>query len=90
MSFQAALAIFMPDGNDWLVTLVTKAGRVANRRVTPSTISREQALRCALLSEGLKPHEIADADIRRVGDSSVQAIAESDPFTDLVRRLKSR
>ena len=40
--------------------------------------------------EGLKAHEIADADVRRVGDSRVQAIAESDPFTDLVRRLKSR
>ena len=40
--FEKAMAVVMPDGSDWLVTVVPHSGPVRNRRISPGTITEEQ------------------------------------------------
>jgi hypothetical protein len=56
--------------------------------VTPGRIDAEFALRCALRAQGVKPQEVSDAEIRRVGAARV-VVPVDDGFADLMRRAKN-
>jgi hypothetical protein len=79
-----AVGLFGPSESDWLVTLVLRDGAVRTRRVSPGTVSEENAVRFAVLSERLAAKEIDGWSIRRVGDRRVSA--PDDPFAELLRR----
>jgi hypothetical protein len=83
------MAIFAPSGDDYIVTIATRDGRVRNRRVSPGSISEAKALHCAMLAEKVHAKDIADASIRRIGSSPVlETVSRDDPFRALCERLK--
>lgn len=88
--FAAAMAIFAPSSDDWIVTIATRAGKVANRRISPGTMSETEALRIALRVERIHPDDVADAGVRRVGDRGGVVATVDDPFARLVERLRNR
>jgi hypothetical protein len=85
-------AFIVPDGDDWIVTIAQIDGRVWTRRVSPGNISEREALRIALVSNGTRPENVADATIRRVGSvqSVVAGVDADDPFVRLVERMRLR
>lgn len=88
-SLGSAMAIFAPTGDDWIVTIATRDGRVRNRRVSPGSISEAKALHCAMLAEKVHAADIADASIRRIGSSpALETVSRDDPFMALCERLK--
>jgi len=88
-SLASAMAIFAPSGDDYIVTIATRDGRVRNRRVSPGSISEAKALHCAMLAEKVHAEDIADASIRRIGSSPVlETVSRDDPFRALCERLK--
>jgi len=85
MSLERVQQVAVPQSDDWVVTLRLRAGGIVTRRVTPGRIDAEFALRCALRAQGLRPEEVSDAEIRRVGVARV-VVPVDDGFADLMRR----
>lgn len=88
--FAAVMSVFSPGGDDWIVTVATRDGKVANRRISPGTMSETDALRIALRVERIHPDDVADAGVRRVGDRGGVIATADDPFARLVERLRNR
>jgi len=84
--------LISPNGDDWIVTIAERSGIVWTRRITPGAMAETEALRVALLAQGTKPNNVADATIRRAGsvDSIVSEVNADDPFVRLVERLRIR
>jgi hypothetical protein len=80
---ETVLAFGGPGDTDWVVSVVQQDGRAWSRRVNPGTVSEEAALGFALVSSGVKPHEVDRWSIRRAGD---RQIVLDDPFAALLRR----
>lgn len=90
-SLASAMAIFAPSGDDYIVTIATRDGRIRNRRVSPGSITEAKALHCAMLAEKLHAADVSDASIRRIGSSPVlETVSRSDPFLALCERLNIR
>jgi hypothetical protein len=85
MSLERVQQVATPQADDWIVTLKLRSGGIVTRRVTPGRIDAEFALRCALRAQGLKPHEVVDAEMRRAGVARIYAPSD-DGFADLMRR----
>jgi hypothetical protein len=80
---EAVLAFGAPGDHDWVVSVVQRDGKSWSRRINPGTVSEEAALGFALVSSGVKPHEVDRWTIRRAGDKQ---IVLDDPFAALLRR----
>ena len=85
--FEKAMAVVMPDGSDWLVTVVPRSGPVRNRRISPGTITEDQAVEIALSVERLRRDQLRDLSVRRVGDRRLEVPTAGDPLSDLIRRI---
>jgi hypothetical protein len=87
MSFAQASAVIVPSGDDWLVTVCLRNRRVWTRRISPGTMPESEAVRMALLAHGVRPGDVADCSVRRVGD---QRRLEVGPADDPLARLLAR
>lgn len=63
-----AAAIVMPQHGDWMFKVKLADGRVLARRVSPPTLTREQAERRMLLSFGADAKQVVDIDGWRSGE----------------------
>jgi hypothetical protein len=75
--------------HDWLVTLCLRDGTVSTRRVAPGSITKDQAIAVALLSEGVSRDSIADANVRRVSESTVQTESVEESLASLLERMRT-
>ncbi|MGA1075568.1 MAG: hypothetical protein ACO307_10605 [Ilumatobacteraceae bacterium] len=85
--FQKALSIVLPNGDDWLVTIVTRSRRFINRRISPGAMSEQEASDLAVRLSGLQRSEISDLSVRRVGSAKLELPASADPLSALIRRI---
>lgn len=65
------IGILGPSDSDWIVTLVTKDGRVVTRRMTPGRISEEQAVRFAMNASEILLSNLDYFTVRRASDRSL-------------------
>jgi len=86
--FRKALTVIVPNGDDWLVTIVTRSRRFINRRISPGAMSEADATELAVRMSGLRQGEIADLSVRRVGSARLQMPDSDDPLSALIRRMK--
>jgi len=85
--FAQAASVIVPSGDDWLVTVCLRNRRVWTRRVSPGTMTEDEAIRTALLAQGVRKTDVADCSVRRVGD---QRRLEVGPADDPLARLLAR
>lgn len=85
--FSKALAIVVPNGDDWLVTIVTRHRRFINRRISPGSMTEDEARNLALSLSRLQPSEVADLAVRRVGSAKLERPDSEDPLSALIRRI---
>lgn len=86
--FNKAMAIVVPNGDDWLVTIVTRSRRFINRRISPGTMTEREATELALNLSRLQPSEISDLSVRRVGTVRLERPDLEDPLSALIRRMQ--
>ena len=79
--------LFSPDGDDVVVTLSLKDGRVISRRISPGHVTESQALRIALSASHLTGNEVASWDMRRASETKV-VVDGIDEFLDALRRRR--
>lgn len=70
---EVAMQIVAPSDSDWIVVMRLEGGEIVPRRVSPSTLPKEEAQRRAILSLGARRHLVRDATIRRAGDRTIVA-----------------
>lgn len=85
----SAISAFSPDGNDWIVTVRQRNGGVFTRRVTPGSLVEDAALSFALLAQGVARMDVVDTTVRRAGAPRIEAVAASDPFLEIMRRMRT-
>lgn len=71
MSQSKAAAIVAPSQDDWVVTLVGPDGSICHRRVSPSTMSKEQAEATVLKACRLPREFFRRIDSRRMSDRTI-------------------
>jgi hypothetical protein len=80
------IPLFGPSDADWIVTLVTKGGKISSRRVTPSTIDEESAVRVAMNASEMKLADLDCYSVRRAADRSL--VTNGDDFLASLRAKK--
>lgn len=85
ISASEVIPLFGPCDSDWIVTLVTKQGRVVTRRVSPSRLDEETAVRVAMNASEIGLANLDSYSVRRASDRSL--VANGDEF---LAHLKSK
>jgi hypothetical protein len=77
---------FVPSDSDWMVSITYLDGRVRTRRITPGTVTEEQAVGYALAAEQARMADVDSWSIRRVSDRRV--VAPDDSFAEFLKRRR--
>jgi hypothetical protein len=77
------ISLFSPSSSDWIVTIQTKDGRRITRRVSPSRIDEETAVRSALNASGVMLVDLDYYMARRADDRSI--VTNGDEFLAALR-----
>lgn len=86
-----AMTVFAPNGDDWLVTVALRNRKVFTRRISPGTMSEQDAVSMAVRIGRFRQDDISDIVARRVGSSAkVEIASASDPFAALVLKMGIR
>lgn len=64
-------AIVCPSADDWIVTLIGSEGSVCHRRVSPSTLTKEQAEAAVLKSVRIARETFRKVSSRRMSDRTI-------------------
>jgi hypothetical protein len=80
--------VFAPSDSDWVVTIVHRNGAVRNRRISPGTVTEEQAVAFALAAERVGMAQIDFARARRASDRSLD-LSPADAFLARMRRMRT-
>jgi len=80
------VSLFGPSDKDWIVTLVTKSGRIHSRRVSPGTIEEEAAVRVAMNASEVLLVDLDCYSVRRAADRSL--VENGDDFLAALRAKK--
>lgn len=83
---EEVVSLFGPSDQDWIVTLVTKDGRVVNRRVSPGKIEEEAAVRFAMCASEIMLADLDSFSVRRACDRSL--VTNGDEFLAELRKKK--
>jgi hypothetical protein len=84
----SVISLFSPSDSDWVTTIRTRDGRVLNQRISPGSMTEDEAMRMSVRTAGLAHADVLDCFARRVGDSSVVSSQVEDHFERLMRRLR--
>lgn len=86
VSASEVIPLFGPSESDWIVTLVTKAGKIISRRVSPGRLDEESAVRVALNASEVSLANLDCYSIRRAADRSL--VTNGDEFLAELRAKK--
>lgn len=84
----AAANAFHPADSDWVVSIRYRDGVVRQRRISPGTITQDQALSFALASDRRRVEEIEWTATRRASDRTVEPTG-ADLFLERMRRMRT-
>ena len=71
ISVSEVVPLFGPSDSDWIVTIVTKAGKIISRRVSPGRLEEETAVRVAMSASEISIGDLDSYTIRRAADRSL-------------------
>jgi hypothetical protein len=78
--------VFSPSDSDWVVSIVYSDGTVRHRRMTPGTITEEQAVGYAIAADARPISDAVRIECRRASDRKVE-ITGADTFIHRMRRI---
>lgn len=89
MSANDVMSLFSPSASDWITTIMTRDGRVFNRRISPGNgMTEMDALVLSIRASNLRDSDVVDQSARRAGDNVLVVSEADDHFQKLMRRFR--
>jgi hypothetical protein len=83
----AVASVFHPSDSDWVVSIRFRDGVIRQRRISPGTITEDQAINYALAAERKSIHAVEWLAARRASDRTIEP-SGADLFLERMRRMR--